>query len=68
MAKINPDFNTKKACKEALAAGRVIEVFNCTPLGDKKIDNGSTVIEAPHHFHKWYGQAKVANGQLVSVK
>ena len=68
MARLNPDYATKKACKEAIDAGITIAVYECTPWGDRKVEDGAATIEAPHHYHKWYGGAKVQGGRLVSVK
>jgi hypothetical protein len=53
MVHITPDFNTKKAFIEAFKSGERIVVFQpgFFPL---TAPNGTAVIEAPAHYHKWY--------------
>lgn len=60
MAHIVPDFNTKKAAKEYLAAGKKIEAiqpgpFPLNPYRDIKGRN-VVAIEAPADYHKWYAK------------
>jgi len=68
MAYVNPNFPTKKALKEALAAGQRIEVFQ-PGLGTVPV-NGRIALEGPHYPkpHRWYAEAVMENGRLVSVK
>lgn len=68
MAYISPNLKTKKAVKEALAAGKKIVVFN-PGLGGPIVD-GSVTLEGPHYPepHRWYAQGVVENGFLKSIK
>lgn len=64
MAHIEPDFKTKKAAKEAIAAGRVVMAYQpggMFPLTPRINTKGQrvVVIEAPAEYHKWYAEAVV---------
>jgi len=65
---ISPNLRTKKAIKEALAAGRTIEVFSPGPFPAPV--NGFVALEGPHfpEPHKWYAAGVVQDGLLVSIK
>lgn len=65
---VNPNFKTKKALKEAIAAGKCVDYYQ-PGLGDTPTD-GTIFCEGPHYPepHKWYAQCTVKNGQIVSVK
>jgi hypothetical protein len=62
------NFKTKKQLKEALANGKKVGVFSPGPFPCP--DNGKVTLEGPHYPepHKWYAQAIVENGYIVSVK
>jgi hypothetical protein len=62
------NFKTKKALKEALAAGKQIGVFSPGPFPVNQ--NGTVSLEGPHYPepHKWYASATVKDGYVVSVK
>jgi hypothetical protein len=62
------NFKSKKALKEAVAAGQKIGVFSPGPFGVKQ--NGTVCLEGPHYPepHSWYATAQVADGVIVSVK
>ena len=60
------NFKTKKALKDALAAGKSIEIFSPGIFPAPR--NGSVALEGPHGFHKWYAQAIVADGVITKVK
>lgn len=70
MAYVYPNFKTKKALKDAVAAGERVTVAENTPWGPKDVDNGSATIEGPHYPepHRWYAQVKVLDGFVVKVK
>jgi len=54
------NFASKKALKEAVAAGKRIGVFQYNNLFGKTFEPGETVyLEGPHYPkpHKWYAQA-----------
>lgn len=66
------NFKTKKALKEAVAAGNLIGVYQ--PGGLDKVDytkfSGIVTLEGPHYPepHRWYANAIVENGFIVKVK
>ncbi len=66
------NFKSKKELKEAVASGRKISVYQ--PNGDltgiTAPDNGRVFLEGPHYPqpHKWYAEAKLKDGYIVSVK
>ena len=64
------NFKTKKALKEAVAAGKKIDVYQPGPFGGKEPDNGTVYLEGPHYpaAHTWYAQATLKDGYIVSVK
>ena len=68
MAYVSPNFATKKALKEALAAGKPIDVYQ-PGLGTVPT-NGRIALEGPHYPkpHTWYAEAVMENGKLVKVK
>ncbi len=67
MAYVVPNFKTKKALKEAVAAGRNVDVYQPV-IGDVP-ENGKVHIEGPHYpaAHVWYATGKMVNGVLISV-
>lgn len=64
----SPNFKTKKAVKEAVAAGKRIEVFSPGPFPAPT--EGKVYLEGPHYPepHKWYAEGQVKGGLLVSIK
>ena len=69
---VHPNFKTKKAMREAIAAGLEVEVFqpNGDLFGVKKPENGIVSLEGPHYpaMHSWYAVGIIQNGKLVKVK
>ena len=65
---VSPNFKTKKALKEAVAAGKTVTYFQ-PGLGDTPV-NGRFAVEGPHYPapHSWYAQCVAENGRIVSVK
>jgi hypothetical protein len=65
---VDPNFKSKKAFKEAVAAGKDVYVFSRGPFPAKQ--NGTEFVEGPHHPqpHTWYAQVVVENGKVVKVK
>jgi len=65
---VDPNFKTKKAFKEAVAAGRKVYVFSPGPFPAKT--DGREFIEGPHYPapHRWYAEVQVENGYVVKVK
>ena len=62
------DFKTKKAFKEAVAAGTEVRLF-APGLGEPK-HNGEESVEGPHYPkpHSWYARVVVKDGVVVKVK
>jgi hypothetical protein len=62
------NFKTKKQLKEALDNGKKVGVFSPGPFPCP--NNGKVTLEGPHYPepHKWYAQAIVENGYIISVK
>lgn len=65
---VQPNFKTKKALKEAVAAGQTVTVFSPGPFPCPQ--NGSATIEGPHYPqpHKWYAACDVENWRVVKVR
>ena len=65
---VDPNYKTKKALKEALAAGKSVSVF-APGLGTVPV-HGAVYLEGPHYPqpHTWYAQGTMENGRLVKVK
>ena len=64
------NFKTKKALKDAVAAGKPVRIFQPGPFGGNEPSNGRVALEGPHYpeAHKWYAEATVLNGLVVKVK
>ena len=64
------NFKTKKALKEAVAAGEKLGYFQPGPFGGNEPDTGTIFLEGPHYpaAHTWYAQAEVVEGVIVKVK
>lgn len=69
MAYTSKNFKTKKALREAVAAGEKVTVFHPGPFGGET-QNGRVFLEGPHYPqpHTWYGNAVLKDGYIVSVK
>ena len=63
----NTNFPTKKAFKEAVAAGKKCRCHSPGPFPCP--DNGTIAIEGPHYPkpHKWYAQATLVDGVVTKV-
>ena len=64
---VHPNFKTKKALKEALAAGQRVTVFS-PGIFPAKTD-GDETIEGPHYPepHRWYARVRVSDGVVTKV-
>lgn len=62
------DFTSKKALKEAVAAGKEVRIY-APGLGTPK-ENGKEFLEGPHYPkpHKWYAEVEMRDGLVVKVK
>ncbi len=67
------DFRTKKALREAIAAGEQITYYQPGPFGGLGsaglTQDGTITLEGPHYPkpHRWYARARVADGLVVEV-
>jgi hypothetical protein len=68
MAYVFPNYKTKKALKEALKAGELIEVFE--PGLGSVTQNGVVCVKGPHYPqpHTWYAECTISDGRLTRVK
>jgi hypothetical protein len=68
MAYTSINFKSKKAFKEAIAAGMKVTTWSPGPFPVKL--NGTDFIEGPQYPepHRWYAQVEVREGQVVKVK
>jgi len=64
------NFKTKKALKDAIAAGTKVRIFQPGPFGGNEPENGTVTLEGPHYPqpHRWYAQAIIENGIITKVK
>lgn len=64
------DFKSKKALKDAVAAGQSVSVYQEGPWGGGDYSNGQFTVCGPHYpkAHTWYGQVTVSDGRIVKVK
>lgn len=64
------NFKTKKAVKEALSNGEIIQVYQPGPFGSGIIKEGKVTLEGPHYpeMHTWYGVGEVRDYRLVNIK
>ena len=65
---VEPNFKTKKALKEAVAAGDKVRVYSPGPFPAKQ--TGIEFIEGPHYPqpHTWYAEVQVQDGCVVKVR
>jgi hypothetical protein len=63
------NFKTKKALKEAVAAGKQITVYQVGPFGGNEPKDGKVTLEGPHYPapHSWYASATLKDGVIVKV-
>jgi hypothetical protein len=65
---VEPNYRTKKALKDAVAAGQRVTVF--APGLGSPTQNGEETVEGPHYPepHRWYATVIVKDGRVVKVK
>jgi len=70
MSYVNPNYQSKKALKDAIANGDSIEVFQPGPFGPSVNANGTVYLEGPHYPkpHKWYAVGTMQDGKLIKIK
>lgn len=70
MAYTDKNYKTKKALKDDVAAGKAVTVYQPGPFSGNIDPNGRVTLEGPHYPepHKWYAQAQLKDGVIVSVK
>jgi len=63
------NFKTKKALKEAVAAGEEVRVYQPGPIGGAPPRDGVVCVEGPHYPkpHRWYAQVTLKDGKVVKV-
>ena len=66
---IQPNFKTKKAFKEAIAAGRCVTYYQPGPFGGKEPRDGTFCVEGPHfpEPHRFYAKVVAKDGVIVKV-
>lgn len=64
------NFKTKKALKDAVAAGEHVTYFQPGPFGGNERQDGTISVEGPHYpaAHTWYASCEVQGGRIVRVK
>ena len=62
------NFKTKKAFKDAVAAGKQVTLF--APGLGQPAENGTETVEGPHYPapHTWYATVTMKDGVVVKVK
>jgi hypothetical protein len=68
-AYLYPNLKSKKAFKEAVAAGKDVGARELTPFGSEVVTNGTVVFSGPHYPepHKFYGKATVVDGKVTKI-
>lgn len=62
------NFKTKKALKEAVAAGKEVTIF--APGLGTPVVNGTDTVEGPHYpqAHTWYASVTLVDGIITKVR
>lgn len=70
MSYTNLNFKTKKALKEALAAGKEVRCFQPGLGPSLATFTGKVWLEGPHYPapHSWYAEGWMEDGKLLKVK
>lgn len=66
---LNPNLKSKKAYKEAIAAGKRVTAFQ-PGVGEPPPKDGTVTFEGPHYPkpHSFYGKATLKDGVVIAVK
>jgi len=64
---VSPNFQSKKALKEAIKNGDSVTVYSPGPFPCPQ--NGTVAVEGPHYPkpHRWYASCNVVNGYVKAV-
>jgi hypothetical protein len=64
------NFKTKKALKEAVAAGNKVRVFQPGDIFTLHPTEGEYSVEGPHfpEPHRWYARVTLLDGVITKVK
>jgi hypothetical protein len=64
------NFKSKKALKEAVAAGEPVGYYQPGPFGGNEPLNGTIFCEGPHYPepHRWYANCEAKDGLIIKVK
>ena len=67
---ITPNHKSKAAANRAIKAGEKVYLLSNSPFDGELPTIGIASVEGPHYPkpHTWYGQAVMANGQVVRIK
>ncbi len=62
------NYKTKKALKDAVAAGKRVTVYPTEPH-ETAVQNGRVAVGGPHfpEPHKWYATVTIKDGAVVKV-
>jgi hypothetical protein len=62
------NFKSKKALKEAVAAGEQVSIY--APGFGVPVRNGTECVEGPHYPapHTWYAEVVMKDGVIIKVK
>lgn len=68
MAYVRGNPKTKKALREAVAAGEKLEVFQPGGMFPLSVRNGRVSVEGPHYpaAHSWYAVVVVDDNNVVT--
>lgn len=66
------NFKSKKAVKDAIAAGEAVTVFQPNQMAAEAAppQDGVVYLEGPHYPepHRWYAEGTMKDGRLVRVR
>jgi hypothetical protein len=63
----SPNFKTKKALREAVAAGKPVEFFQPGPFGGAVPENGEIYVAGPAEYHTWYAAITLKDGKVAKI-
>lgn len=68
-AYLYPELKSKKAYKEAIAAGQTVTAREQFMGMEKPVQSGTVTFKGPHYPkpHQYYGTAVVKDGKVVKV-